>query len=117
MKSYLAGIILIAMTWHCHAGWEEDWTIDQALGLGDRPWRGLHARLRSGDKVDTLMQAGLPPYDQQVERAQEIPEPVEVEVVEPVKKETTPSPAPELDPAQPPNPNPRQDPSVGPAGP
>lgn len=54
----------------------EDQRIDEGLGLLDRPWDLNLVNVNS--RLDQLLQVrpGFPPYDQQVERAQQVPDPV-----------------------------------------
>lgn len=55
----------------------EDQRIDEGLGLFGRPWDINLVNVNS--RLDQLLQVqpGFPPYDQQVERAQELPEPTD----------------------------------------
>lgn len=52
----------------------EDQRIDEGLGLLDRPWDLDLVNVNS--RLDQLLQVrpGFPPYDQQVEHAQRVPE-------------------------------------------
>jgi hypothetical protein len=53
---------------------QEDQRIDEGLGLFDRPWDLNLVNVNS--RLDQLLQVrpGFPPYDQQVEHAQRVPE-------------------------------------------
>jgi hypothetical protein len=70
--------VLVAGT--CLAGWQEDWELDRELGLDKRPFRVLFGGVRRDGQGTPLMKAGLPPYDQQPDKAQEVPEPEVVDV-------------------------------------
>lgn len=57
------------------ASYIEDQKIDESLGLLGRPWDLDLVNVNS--RLDQLLQVrpGFPPFDQQVERAQAVPEP------------------------------------------
>lgn len=56
------------------ASYGDDQRIDEGLGLLDRPWDLNLVNVNS--RLDQLLQVrpGFPPYDQQVEHAQRVPE-------------------------------------------
>ena len=104
MKQTLtAAIALILLSSPAWASWQEDWEIDQATGIANRPWRIISSGFRSRGHNSPLMRSGLPPYDQQPEGAQDVPEPMVEEV---------PAPAPQA-PAPPSTPSPN-DPNFNP---
>lgn len=53
--------------------------MDEAFGLLDRPWKMNLVRLRVRDDLHFEMRGGLPPYDQEVEKAQVFPEIIQQE--------------------------------------
>jgi hypothetical protein len=84
MKQTLAAAIaLILISSPAWASWQQDWEIDQAAGIANRTWRIPSSGFRSRGHNSPLMRSGLPPYDQQPEGAQDVPEPVVEEVAPP----------------------------------
>ena len=62
------------VVWAESLSYLDDQKIDEGLGILDRPWDLNLVNVNS--RLDQLLQVkpGFPPYDQQVERAQQLPE-------------------------------------------
>ncbi len=85
----ILGLVLLGSpVW---ASWQQDWEIDQAAGIANRPWQIQLPRSPSEGQNTPLMRSGLPPYDQQPEGAQNVPEPVIEEIQTPTPQAPTPS--------------------------